>query len=131
MGDGQSDKEMPPGRGGGGGVGDEKLRADLVRHGPVLNESRGAALGYAAEQLVDLEPEQRDEGLVAALGQVRAPALAAGAEDPVLVDPDDGADRRALGSFEAGESLIEVGWAEAVLGKQGPSLGAVRRIIGI
>jgi hypothetical protein len=85
-------------------------------------------LGHAAEQLVNLQPEQRDEGLLAGVGQVRGPARAADPEHPVLVDPDDGADRRPFGRFEAGKSLLEVGGAEALLREQGPSLGAIRRI---
>jgi hypothetical protein len=94
----------------------------------VLDEAGCAARGHAAEQLVDLEPEQRDEGLAAGVGQIRAPARGAGAKHPVLVDPDDGADRRALGAIEAGESPIEIGGAEALLGEQGPGLRAVRRM---
>ena len=46
----------------------------------------------------------------------------------VLVDPDDGAHRGALGAFETGESPIEIGWAEALLGEQGPGLRAVGRV---
>jgi hypothetical protein len=69
---------------------------------------------------VDLDPEQRNEGLVAGLGQVRAPVRATDPEHPVLVDPDDGPDRRALGSFEVGEGAVEVGGTEALLGEQGP-----------
>ena len=42
-----------------------------VRQRAVLEEPGGAALGHAAEQLLDLEPEQRDEGLLAGVGQVR------------------------------------------------------------
>ncbi len=45
-----------------------------VRQRAVLEEPRGAALGHAAEQLVDLEPEQRDERLLAGVGQVWVPA---------------------------------------------------------
>ena len=71
-----------------------------VLAGKCRPDERRAALGHPAEQLVDLEPEQRDEGLVAGIGQVRAPALAAGPEHAVLVDPDDGADRGALAPFE-------------------------------
>jgi hypothetical protein len=63
-----------------------------------------------------------------ASGQVRAPALAAGTEEAVLVDSDDGADRRALVAVEVGKSPVEVGWAEALLGEQGPGLGAVGRM---
>jgi hypothetical protein len=99
-----------------------------ARQRAVLDEPGGAALAHPAEQLVELEPEQRDEGLVAGVGQVRSPALAAGAEHPVLVDPDDRADRGALGRFEAGESPVEVGGTEALLSEQGPSFGAVRRV---
>jgi hypothetical protein len=71
----------------------------LARQSAVLDEAQGAALGHPAEQLVDLDPEQRDEGLLERVRQVRSPALAAGAEHPVLVDTDDGADRGALGEF--------------------------------
>jgi len=76
---------------------------------------------------VDLEPEERDEALAARVGQVRMPALTAGAEYTVLVDPDEGADLGALSAFEAGESAVEIGWAEALLGEQGPGLRAVGR----
>jgi hypothetical protein len=65
---------------------------------------------------------------VAGVGQVRTPSLATGTEHAVLVDPDDGPDRGALDAFEAGESPAEVGWAEALLGEQGPGLGAVGRV---
>ena len=49
-------------------------------------------------------------------------------KDAVLVDPDDGTDRGALGAFEVGESPVEVGWAEVLLAEQGPSLRAARRV---
>ena len=82
------DRRRARGRGGvGGGVSDRS-----VRQGAVLEEPCRAALGHAAEQLEDLEPEQRDEGLVAGIGQVGPPALAAAAEHAVVVDADDGAD---------------------------------------
>ena len=77
---------------------------------------------------MDLEPQQRDEGLVAGVGQVRSPARLAHPEHPVLVDPGDGPDRGALGAFQAGEGAVEVGGAEALLGEQGPGLRAVGRI---
>ena len=41
-------------------------------------------------------------------------------EQAVLVDPDDGADRNALGGFEAGESPFEVGGVETLLREQSP-----------
>src|SRR3712207_8987255 len=44
------------------------------------------SLGHAAEQLVEFEPKQRREGLVAGVGQVGAPALAAGAKHAVLAE---------------------------------------------
>src|SRR5919106_67114 len=69
--------------------------------------------------------EQRDEGLAAGVGQVGTPTLAAGAEHAVLVDPDDGPDRGALGAFQAGKSPVEIGWAEALLSEQGPGLRTV------
>jgi hypothetical protein len=53
----------------------------------VPDEPCRAALGHAAEYLVDLEPEQRDEGLLAGVGQVRAPPLAAGAEQASSLSP--------------------------------------------
>jgi hypothetical protein len=84
--------------------------------------------GHAAEQLSDLEPQQRDEGLAAGVGQVRSPARDAGAEHPVFVDPDDGADRGALGAFKADEGVVKIGGAEALLGEQGPGLRAVGRV---
>src|SRR5687768_5496240 len=87
----------------------------FARQRAVLDEPRRAALGHPAEQLVDLDPEQRDEALVAGVGQVRAPARSGDPEHAVLVDLDDGADRGALASFEAGKSQIEVGGAEALL----------------
>ena len=98
---------------------------DLARQRTVLDEAGGAARGHAAEQLMDLDPEQRNEGLAAGVRQVRAPALAADAEHAVLVDPDDGPDRGALGPLQPGEGVVEVGGAEALLGEQGPGLGAV------
>jgi hypothetical protein len=52
----------------------------LGRQRAVLDEPRRAARGHATEHLVDLEPEQWDEGLVAGVGQVRAPARSAGRE---------------------------------------------------
>ena len=68
------------------------------------------------------------KGSAAGVGQVRAPALAAAAEHPVLVDPDDGPDRGALGAFQLGEGAVEVGAGEAPLGEQGLGLGAVGRV---
>jgi len=65
-----------------------------------------------AEQLVDLEPGQRDDGIVGGVGQGRTPARAAGVEHAILVDPDDVTDRGTLGAFETGESPLEIGWAE-------------------
>jgi hypothetical protein len=47
------------------------------------------------------------------------PACPTRAQHAVLVDPDDGADSGALGAFEAGESPLEVGRVEALLGEQG------------
>src|SRR5919106_1568540 len=101
---------------------------DIARQRAVVNEPSSATLRHAAEQLLDLEPEERDEALVAGIGQVGSPARSGDPEHAVLVDPDDGADRGALGRFEAGESTLEVGWAEALLGEQGPGLGAVGRM---
>jgi hypothetical protein len=69
---------------------------------------------------VDLDPEQRDEGLVAGPGQVLPAIRAARAEHPVLVDPDKGADLGALNALEPCEGPLEIGWAEALLSKQGP-----------
>ena len=86
---------------------------DVARQRAVPDEPCGAALGHPAEQLVDLEPEERDEGLRAGVGQVRVPAFAAGAEYPVLVDPDDGADRGALAPLQLGEGAIQIGSADA------------------
>jgi hypothetical protein len=73
---------------------------------------------------VDLDPEQRDAGLASGIGQVRSPARAADPEHAVLIDPDDGPDHSALGAFEAGEGVVEVGGAEALLGEQGPGCPA-------
>jgi hypothetical protein len=75
-----------------------------------------------------LSQRSGDEGPVAGIGPVWSPARSADPEHAVLVDPDDGADRGALGRFEAGESLFEVGGAEALLREQGSSLGAARRV---
>ena len=65
---------------------------------------------------------------MAGVGQVRPPARAAGTEDAVLVDRDDGADRRSLASLQLGKGVVEIGWAEALLREQGPGLGAVGRM---
>jgi hypothetical protein len=107
------------GRGGvEGGVPDRS-----VRQSAVLEEPGRAALGQAPEQLVDLDAEQRDEGLAAGVGQIRASARSGDPEHAVLVDPDDGLDLRPFGAFEAGESPVEVGGAEALLREQGPASG--------
>jgi hypothetical protein len=94
-----------------------------ARQGAILEEPGGAALGDAAEQLQDLEPEQRDEGLLAGVRQVGAPAVARGPEHAVVVDTDDAADPDAFTPFQCGEGTVEIGRAEALLGEQGPGLG--------
>jgi hypothetical protein len=76
---------------------------------------------------VDLDPQERDEWLQERVGQVRPPSFAAGAEHAVLVEPNDGPDHDALGAFEAGEGVVEVGGAEALLAEQGSGLRAARR----
>jgi hypothetical protein len=68
------------------------------------------------------------KGLLERVRQVRAPARSGDPEHAVLVDPDDGADRGAVGRFEAAEGTIEVGWAETLLDEQGPGLRAARRV---
>ena len=75
---------------------------------------------HAAEQLVDLEPEQRDERLLAGVGQVWPPALACRAEHAVLVDADDGADPDALGSLQRGEGAVEFGAGDALARRARP-----------
>jgi hypothetical protein len=82
----------------------------LARQRAVLDQPGGAAYGNVAQKLVDLEPEQRDEGLVTGVGQVRAPALAARPECAILVDADDGTDFDPFAAFEAGQSPVQVGW---------------------
>src|SRR5919106_1119617 len=109
-------------------IGDGGTTLSLARQRAVLDEPCSAAGGHAAEQLVDLEPEQRDEGLAAGVGQVRAPARSADPEHPVLVDPDDGPDRGSLAPLQPGEGAVEIGGGEALLGEQGPGLQAVRRV---
>jgi len=76
---------------------------------------------------VDLEPEHRDEGLGAGIGQVGAPAFPTAAEHAVVVDADDGADGDALGALQLGKGAVEVGAGEAPLAEQGLGLGAVGR----
>src|SRR5918994_3537936 len=90
--------------------------------------ARGAAAGHAAEQLQDLEPEQRHERLLAGIGQVGVPALARGAEHAVVVDADDAADPDAFAPLQLGEGAVQVGAGDADLGEQGPGLGAVDRV---
>jgi hypothetical protein len=53
-----------------------------------------------------LKPEQRDEGLVAGIGQIRSPALPEGAEHAIVVDPDDAADGGALRALQLGERAL-------------------------
>src|SRR5918994_5759149 len=72
----------------------------FARQRAVLDEPRRAALGHPTEQLVDLDPEERNEGLLERVRQVRPPARAAGAEHAVLVDPDDRPDRGALAPLQ-------------------------------
>jgi hypothetical protein len=61
--------------------------------------------------------------LMAGVRQVRVPALAARAEHAALVNSDDGPDRGAIDAFQAGKGVVEIGWAEAVLAKQGSASG--------
>ena len=82
-------------------------------------------LGHTAEQFQNLEPEQRDERLLAGVGHVRAPALACGAEHGVVVDPDNAADPDALGALQLGEGAAEIGAGDAHVGAQGSGLRAV------
>ena len=81
-----------------------------------------------AQQLQDLEPEHRDEGLGVGIGQVGPPALPAAAEHAVVVDADDGPDLDALGARQLGEGVVEVGPGEAPLDEQGLGLGAAGRV---
>ena len=105
-----------------------EIRPDQSGSVAVLEEPGGAALGHAAEQLQDLEPEQRHERLLAGIGQIRVPALARGAEDTVVVDADDAADPDALAPLQCGEGAVEVGAGDGDFGEHGLGLGAARSV---
>jgi hypothetical protein len=99
-----------------------------VRQRAVLEEFCGAASGHPPEQLQDLEPEQRNEGLGAGIGQVGTPALAAAAEHAVVIDAGDGPDLDALGAFQLSKGVVQVGAGEAPLAEQGLGLGTALRV---
>lgn len=100
----------------------------VTRQRAILEESRGAALGHPPEQLRDLEAEQRDKGLLAGVGQIRVPTLAAGAEHAAVINADDAADPDALAPLQRGEGAAEVGAGGAHVGEQCLRLRAVRNV---
>ena len=77
-----------------------------------IEKLSGGVLRDAAEQLEDLHPRDVEERLVEGAGPVRRPALLGGTEEPVLVDPDQGADADLLGLLEPGDGRGEVAGRE-------------------
>jgi hypothetical protein len=73
----------------------------------------------APEQLQDLLPGDVAQELIEGGMPVRVVASARGAEQPVVVQPDQGADGQALSLLVAAPSALQVAGGDAVLDKEG------------
>jgi hypothetical protein len=114
-GDGRSYKEIAAGRG---------AAAAIARSEEQVTD-RSGSWPPSTEQFPDPLPGNMDHELVEGGVQVRVVALARGTEEPVLVQPDQGADGQVLGSLVPPLSALEIAGSEAMLREHGLTLSAV------